>query len=227
MRVESLVADRSLGYFPQGWVGTWSPGIGDPTVGGWLTVILYFVAAWRAFRTRRWLAVRARSERRTWWILGVLLVALGINKQLDLQSALTEFGRMLATEQGWYERRGEVQRTFIVVIALLFGAGMVGLVLAMRRAPKPTRVAVGGLCLVFAFVVIRAASFHHVDYFLRSVWLGVRVNWVLEIAGILIILIAAIWRERVSVGARTPAVVAVIQRLYSMSTAGLRSHRKR
>jgi len=42
-------------------------------------------------------------------------LALGINKQLDLQTALTEAGRVLARYQGWYEQRQFVQ---LVVIAL-------------------------------------------------------------------------------------------------------------
>src|SRR5262245_10532966 len=29
----------------RGWVGNWSPGIGDPSVVGWVTVVLYFFAA--------------------------------------------------------------------------------------------------------------------------------------------------------------------------------------
>ena len=30
----------------EGWIGEWSPGIGDPSVGGWLTLLLYGLAAW-------------------------------------------------------------------------------------------------------------------------------------------------------------------------------------
>ena len=33
----------------QGWIGHWSPGIGDPSVMGWVTVALYLVAAWLCF----------------------------------------------------------------------------------------------------------------------------------------------------------------------------------
>jgi hypothetical protein len=40
----------------QGWVGDWSPGIGDPTITGWVTVVSYFVGAylcWLAFKVER------------------------------------------------------------------------------------------------------------------------------------------------------------------------------
>src|SRR5882672_1117833 len=46
----ALAVQSSTG---DGWIGDWSPGIGDPTVMGWLTVAAYFAASWlcvRAFR---------------------------------------------------------------------------------------------------------------------------------------------------------------------------------
>jgi len=44
-----------------GWIGSWSPGIGDPTPAGWLATLAYFVAAWRRLPS----AARApRSGRR-------------------------------------------------------------------------------------------------------------------------------------------------------------------
>ena len=29
-----------------GWIGRWSPGIGDPTAAGWLATLAYFATAW-------------------------------------------------------------------------------------------------------------------------------------------------------------------------------------
>jgi len=34
----------------QGWLGHWSPGIGDPTPAGWLTVVVYAVATGMVYR---------------------------------------------------------------------------------------------------------------------------------------------------------------------------------
>src|SRR6516162_9395429 len=36
-----------------GWVGDWSPGIGDPTFAGWLTAFAYLGAAALCFRNER------------------------------------------------------------------------------------------------------------------------------------------------------------------------------
>jgi hypothetical protein len=76
----------------------WSPGIGDPTVGGWVTVVLYFVAVWSTWRTAS--LVARIGEGHTWRAISVMFIGLGINKQLDLQSALTELGGMIAFHQG-------------------------------------------------------------------------------------------------------------------------------
>jgi hypothetical protein len=86
--------------------GQWRPGIGDPTPLGWATVVAYLAASWaccRAAAAERRSAHRGRNSTRPFWSsLGLLLLLLGLNKQLDLQSALTAFGRRLAREQGWY-----------------------------------------------------------------------------------------------------------------------------
>ena len=83
----------------------WSPKIGDPTVGGWLTVILYLLASVSCWRAACKVGTRDIQERRGWQFISVLFLALGVNKQLDLQSALTEAGRVVANVQGWYAQR--------------------------------------------------------------------------------------------------------------------------
>ena len=93
-----------------GLIGTWSPGIGDPSVGGWLTVALYFGAAalvWGLLR--RWPHWSSGQEAWFWKLLLIALVLLGINKQLDLQSAFTETARLLAVKQGWYAERRQAR----------------------------------------------------------------------------------------------------------------------
>lgn len=179
-----------------GWVGSWSPGIGDPSILGWLTVVLYIATAGYSWMVGR--RLKARSERLVFFALAAGLLALGINKQLDLQSALTEMGRILAKRQDWYEQRAEFQKIFIVQVAVLALVGL-GLIAWLTRAsPLPTRAALAGAVLLSGFVVMRAASFHHVDLFIGAQWSGIRANWVLEIGGIVAVLAAARWRDRYS-----------------------------
>jgi hypothetical protein len=49
--------------------------------------------------------------------------------------------------------------------------------------------------MVLGFVLIRAASFHHVDQFIGQTILGLRWNWVLEMSGISLVLFASQWRQ--------------------------------
>jgi hypothetical protein len=173
-----------------GWVGRWSPGIGDPSVAGWLTVAAYLAAAclcWRAYRSA---AAAGRTPpfhthtKRAWALLTLGMLALGLNKQLDLQTALTEAGRSLALQQGWYEGRRWVQGAFVLLVAAMALGIAVWLWLQARRGNKALRRAFAGAVVLGAFVVIRAASFHHVDLLLGHAFAGFRLNVLLELAGI-------------------------------------------
>ena len=158
----------------------WTPGIGDPTVGGWLTVILYFLAVVSCWKTAR---NSKLPDRKIWYAITILFFGLGINKELDLQSALAELGRVLALQEGWMQRQ-TVQLYFIAAVAFLCGWAVIALIVGARRASCPTWLALLGTIIVIGFVVIRAASFHHIDRFIGSTVLGFRWNWLLEMGGI-------------------------------------------
>lgn len=173
----------------------WRPGIGDPTIGGWLTVVLYFLSVWSTWKTGS--VVWQRNEFALWRAISLMFIALGINKQLDLQTALTEVGRTLAFEQGWYAHRQIVQIWFIIGIATICLTIALVLLWLVYDTPFPTWLALLGMVIVLAFVLIRAASFHHIDRFIGSRILGLKWNWVLEMGGISIVLAASEWRRRI------------------------------
>ena len=169
-----------------GWVGRWSPGIGDASIAGWVTVVAYFFAVFLCARAylRRRSDDRYQAERRVWLALACALLGLGINKQLDLQTALTEAGRTLALQQGWYAERRVVQGIFVLAV-IIGGVGVGGWLLTQaRRSSKALRKGLLGAVTLGAFVVVRAASFHHVDLLLGQTWAGLRLNVLLEIGGI-------------------------------------------
>jgi hypothetical protein len=176
----------------------WTPGIGDPTPIGWLTVALYLVTAFMCWRVARRIGgtdAGTRTEAFVWRAIAVLFLGLGANKQLDLQSAMTEIGRVVALKQGWYDRREIVQLYFIESIAAVCVVVAATLVVLIRKAPASAWLAVLGTAVVLIFVAIRAASFHHVDRFIGTTVLGLRWNWILEIGGILMVLFAG-WRRK-------------------------------
>jgi len=169
----------------------WTPGIGDPTIGGWITVVLYFLAMISCWVTAR----SGIKEHRTWKAISILFLGLGINKQLDLQSALTEAGRVIAFEQGWYDQRQFVQLAFIIFVAIVCVGAVVTLLIWTRHAPLSTWFSLLGTILVIGYVLIRAASFHHIDRFIGTTILGFHWNWILEMGGITIVLLASQWRR--------------------------------
>lgn len=220
-----------------GWIGFWRPGIGDPTVLGWLTVVGYLAAAWVCFRAARamrplqrsrptldsrsarehvalpwWyplflalFAGRARSQRvpadarlRTLWIAcAIVMLALGINKQLDLQTALGELGRGMAHAEGWYEIRRPVQLAFILAVLAVGVWGLRALFLLAAGQRGGVNQVLWGAVFLACFVAVRASSFHHVDEMLGWTWSGVRLNAFLELGGIAFVLAGAVsWSRR-------------------------------
>jgi hypothetical protein len=176
-----------------GWIGSWSPGIGDPTVGGWVTTFVYFATVAQMWRVARRID-RVSFEWTVWRLILLCMLALGINKQLDLQTAFTEAGRILAHHQGWYENRQAVQKMFIAALGGAAAAGCIAIAVIAYQMPRSTRLALCGLVVLTAFVLIRAASFHRVDILLGMSTLGLKVNWILEIGGILLVLLAGALR---------------------------------
>lgn len=174
----------------------WSPGIGDPTAMGWITVAVYLAAAAMALVVAMqapFPVASRRRERLFWALLAAVLLALAVNKQLDLQSYLTALGRCLAQHQGWYDRRRFVQEA--VILGLL--VGMVLLAIALWRVMRGTLArsgaALAGLVLVLGFVAIRAVGFYHVDALIKLDVMNMRLNWLFELTGPVLISLAGLW----------------------------------
>lgn len=166
----------------------WRPGIGDPTVMGWLTVIAYFsVAVLCLIRALGASQAGRRGEIIFWSGLGALLLLLGVNKQLDLQTLLTLTGRRIAISQGWYEQRRVVQIIFVALVGFVAVGGCFLMWRVVRGHGPDVWVALVGFALLLAFVFIRAASFHHVDTLINLRLGGVRMNWVLELGSLAVI----------------------------------------
>ncbi len=191
----------------------WHPGIGDPTVMGWLTVVAYFGAAYLCFSAYRASQFGAHALRdiapneaahqrvlsRFWLGVWVLLCLLGLNKQLDLQSLFTEIARDMAHAQGWYHERRRLQLAFVMAIAIGGAATAALLAYLMRHIVRRVVLAIIGVCTLVSFVVIRASSFHHIDVLLKSG--SVHLNWVLELSGILMLALCAYHAARPARGA--------------------------
>ncbi len=167
----------------------WRPGIGDPTIAGWLTVAAYFAAFLLSVIYIKQIGSETMTGRtavqyRLWWFIALAMLLMGINKQLDLQTLLTEVGKILSKRQGWYEQRRIVQLIFIAGVGC---GGLFSLMLVWQSCKnlwKENWLTIVGLIFLVCFVVMRATSFHHMDLFLGNYISSFKINWLLEIAGI-------------------------------------------
>lgn len=175
--------------------GHWRPGIGDPTVLGWVTTAEYLIAsglcgiyALRAGSVTD--AMRFDWLRAFWWGLAVAMLLMGLNKQLDLQVLLLRVASRMSKVQGWHAVRYTVYKWFVM------GTAFIGLIVtlwlgwACRRVWRQCALAIFGIALLVIFVVIRA-SFGTVEI------LGWRsgkfpMYWMLEIGGIACIAASAL-----------------------------------
>jgi hypothetical protein len=165
-------------------IGHWQPKIGDPSFVGWLTVGSYYVCAGLGlialFKKRE----RDPAVRRFRRVIPVVLVVLGISKQLNLPGAVTEIARLVLQQLGAYEVRRALQVGMLVV-------GAVGLVFVIRRWATQRaflvvrqRATPELICLAAlgALALLRAISLHQVGALLSVEVFGVRISWIVELA---------------------------------------------
>lgn len=130
---------------------------------------------------------------RFWLVMAFILMSLGVNKQLDLQSFFTDIGRVIAKNNGWYSSRRQVQ---VVFVGALFAGTVVSAAIVAYKLRSDLRehlFPLLGLVMLLGFIVIRAVSFHHVDLLLKHTVGNVRINWLLEFGGIGVLLFSSLW----------------------------------
>lgn len=118
----------------------------------------------------------------------VLLLVLGMNKQLGLLIALTAYSRLMAMREGWYNTRRLAQ------LDLIWGLGAVAffsLVLIgwyfrpiLRQHWLPLVTAMG----LLTYVAIRTVSYHAVDAIILDRVLGIPQDWLFELAGVCLLI---------------------------------------
>ena len=169
----------------------------DSSQWGWTIVAAYLVAAALSFGAGVLTQRSGRDPRRLawlWFACSAVLIALAINKQLDLHTDLERLIRRNAYEHGWYRERRLVQVWFVRAVAAAGVVAVACVVFAYRRGGPQHWLAIAGIGSLAAFVAIRAASFHDVDAVL-GLRLGARLSVArsLELGGALLIGLTALW----------------------------------
>ncbi|WP_312529578.1 hypothetical protein [Paracoccus sp. (in: a-proteobacteria)] len=174
--------------------------IGDPELTGWLTVLSYLVCFALSFTVT--MRLRGQKGRGLWLMITVLMLLLAINKQLDLQTALTATGRCLSHVQGWYEDRQTVQKLFIGAMIVIISTVIALMLASMRGKVRENALAFMGLFVLMTFVMVRAVGFHHMDSLISAEIASVSVNFIFENAGLLMIALNALALLRVTLPKR-------------------------
>jgi hypothetical protein len=144
--------------------GHWRPGIGDPTVLGWVTTVAYFIAtglcAVYAVRIGKHVSRPSGFDghRVFWWGLTLFMLVLSINKQLDIQTLVLQVARQISLEQGWSAERTVVRKWLVVGSALVGLALIAWLGWTCRRVWRRYALALFGVALLVFFVLIRASG---------------------------------------------------------------------
>jgi hypothetical protein len=177
---------------------------GDPTILGWFISALYVLAgllalrAWWKYRSsggdvQSLLPAAAGLQRlATWWlVVAVLMILLGLTKELDLlQKMVRVWGRAAVANHGWYANRAIVQRAFVALMALVL-AGAGGVVLYYFRSILARIIpALAGMALVLLYALLQTAAFNGFRDAMPTNFDA--VVWLLEPAGVLLVLWCAI-----------------------------------
>jgi hypothetical protein len=167
----------------------WQFGIGDPTFIGWFTVIAYFFTVLLVFKIYFYAGnifanEFVKKQKRFWLILGLVMLLLGINKQLDLHTLLTAIGKYYAHQEGWYQYRREVQFYAIVGLIIFLISMLIVFLKKMRGILMANMFAIIGLAILLIFIIIRATSFHHIDFIMDIYIFNIKLYMLLELLGI-------------------------------------------
>lgn len=170
----------------------WHLQVGDPSIMGWSITFAYLVTTAICF----WRAKRSTEQHKFFWFLiGLFLILMGINKQLDLQTLFIQTAKHLSIEYGWYEHRHKVVLGFIAALLLWGAASQAWLYSVMEKLDRYEKLALFGLGILFVFIAARAAAFQHMDIFANSKMLAQRMYWAMEMSGIVCIAAAASFQE--------------------------------
>lgn len=177
---------------------------GRLTMLGWAAFALYLATALLSFRAA---LVSSRSQRsvvrsqssveaRPWFWLGVILAALGLNKPLNLQTALIELGRHLAGRANLSAHRNELHLLFFLA-SLLAVVTLLAVVWFRWRAPvgrfgRDFPLAATGCAMIGVYIAIRAVVIAGIDHLLRLQLDPIPFLWLLEAGGLALIIIGAL-----------------------------------
>lgn len=185
----------NVNFLKQGYQnGYWKVEKGDSSVMGWFITCYYLFVFILSFYLIKKIAPHIKNKKYLWFWYGViiLIMMIGINKQLDIQMLLADYARLYAKMSGIFQNRKPFQHKIISLLATIGISIFFILIYKLWHAPKITWFALIGFSILFSFPLIRLVSLHRIESLLYVSVLSIKVVDVLEIIGISIVFIAII-----------------------------------
>jgi hypothetical protein len=168
----------------------WVFRLGDGTFWGWLITALYGITIAGSLYYIHSMRRSTTPEKTIRICITVVLVLLGVNKQLDLQTLIIVTGRMIAAGHGWMVYRRTIQEFFAIGILLCVGVAGLVVILRLRRCLLHVWLECTGITILLGFAIIRTASINHIGWV--TVLEDTRLQHIhaFELAGLLCIMAA-------------------------------------
>ena len=169
---------------------------GNHTFFGWATtVFMYFLVSIKTGYQAN--VANINKDNSYFWLgLTIVLIFLGFNKQLDLQTNFTEWLRATSKMHGWYEQRRGVQFLFVLLMGLAIPMMLISLRVFLFNSWRRYKLTWIGIVVLLVFVSVRVASFHHVDLFFYKTIGSLRYYQALEMLAIGLIFVGTFYENK-------------------------------
>jgi len=153
---------------------------------GWselVILLIYFICVWLCFVCGY--SARQLKERSIGWFAAAIIVALLlIENGLHLTELFVFFMRDVATHAGWYQERRNLQAITLGVVACLTFYFFAWLRQRLDAHWDLHGNVITGLAVLIALTFLHIISLHHTDEVLAEIYLGVRLERLIELAGL-------------------------------------------
>ena len=154
------------------------------------------VAAREQANDARLLALDRRRIAAFWWLLCAALTLLAVNKQLDLQTAITDRLRDASQRDGWYGQRRVLQVMLVGVALGLCALGAWWIKRLLGRHWRTHRLVLTGVGVLLIYLILRVADIERLGEMTGLPLAASGVRDALEWIG-LVLIAAAAWRRAV------------------------------
>jgi hypothetical protein len=167
---------------------TWLSRSGDTSFWSWVITILYVITISLSIYYIQ--KIKADKTQHFLWIcISIFLIAMGINKQLDIQTLQIMSGSSVARRIGSWKFKYIIQTIVVLVVFLSAFITSIFVLSKTRSILRQSLLTISGVLLLIFFTLIRVASISHFRIYVPHVHS-------LEFLGLFIILISQINNKR-------------------------------